>query len=83
MPVRLTVSVADWPLQIVFVPLITAVGLAFTVTIGVPLRSVAIDAHLLSLTAVRVYVLVDAGETANVNGFALILLIVTGATPSV
>ena len=53
LPVRLTVIVADWPLQMMFVPLITAVGLAATVTTGLPLRSTAIELHLLSLAAVR------------------------------
>lgn len=65
-PEKATLSVADWPLHIVFVPLKTAVGLGLTVTVGLPLRSAAIDEHFVSLTAVNVYVLVEVGVTENV-----------------
>ena len=62
----MAVRVADWPLQMVVAPVRIAVGLAFTVTVALPLRSAAMDAHLLSLAAVRVYVLVEEGVTVNV-----------------
>ena len=42
-PVTANDNVAEPPLQIVVVPLITAVGLAFTVTVAEPLMSAAID----------------------------------------
>ena len=42
-PVTAKFNVALPPLQIVVVPLITAVGLAFTVTVADPLMSAAID----------------------------------------
>ena len=45
------------------VPLKTAVGRVFTVTIALPVRSAAIEEHLLSLVAETVYVLVDVGDT--------------------
>ena len=54
LPVKFTVSVADWPLHMVFVPVNATVGLAFTVITALPLRSAAIDVHLLSLVAVNV-----------------------------
>ena len=53
-PVNTTLSVADWPPQMVFAPLKTAVGLEFTVTTALPLRSAGIAMHLLSLAAVNV-----------------------------
>ena len=46
------------------------------------MRSVAIEAHLLSLAAVSVYVALELGETENVYGLALIVSI-TGVIPSV
>ena len=52
-PVNVTVRLVDRPLQIIFVPLITAVGRGFTVTTALPLRSATIEVHLLSLAAVR------------------------------
>ena len=48
------------------VPLISAVGRVFTVTTALLLRSAAIDAHLLSLTAVKVYILFVVGVTVKV-----------------
>ena len=48
------------------VPLNTTVGLAFTDINALPLRSAGKALHLLSLTAVRVYVLVDVGNTEKV-----------------
>ena len=82
-PVKAILRVADWPLQMVFVPLKTAVGRGFTVTIALPLRSDAIDEHLLSLAEDKVYVWIDEGVTVNEYGLALIVLMVTGVTPSV
>ncbi len=54
LPVKFSVSVAVCPLQMVLVPDNATVGLAFTVTTALPLRSAAIDVHLLSLAAVSV-----------------------------
>ena len=42
------------------------VGLAFTITTALPVRSAANDAHLLSFTAARVYVLVELGVIVKV-----------------
>jgi hypothetical protein len=50
----------------VVVPLKMPVGLAFTVTTALPVRSAASAVHLLSLTAVRVYVLVELGASVKV-----------------
>ena len=65
------------------VPLKITVGLGLTVIIALLLRSPGIDAHLLSLAANRVYVLLVAGVTITVYGLAKILLTVTGVVPSV
>jgi len=46
--------VAAPPLQIVVVPLTTDVGRAFTVTVALPVRSLARAVHLASLNAVTV-----------------------------
>ena len=48
-PVTLSVNVAADPLHIVWVPLNTAVGLAFTSTIAVPVLPAAIAVQLPSL----------------------------------
>jgi hypothetical protein len=53
-PVKVKLRVADCPFNIVVDPLNTAVGLGFTVTEALPLKSAGNDAHLLSLTAVNV-----------------------------
>ena len=53
-PVSVNVSEADWPLKMVVVPLKAAVGLVFTVTVALPVKSAGDDIHLLSLTAVNV-----------------------------
>lgn len=82
-PVKSTVSVADCPLQMVVVPLNAAVGRSSTVTKALPLKSAPIDVHLLSLVVISVYVFVEEGDTAKVYGLALMLLTVTGVTPSV
>jgi hypothetical protein len=81
-PVKVTVRVAVCPRQIAVVPLKTAVGLASTVTMALPLISPGMALQL-PLTEVRVYVLVDVGDTANVYGLVLMLLMVIGVTPSV
>ena len=65
MPVKVTVSVAVCPSQIEVVPLKTAVGLASTLTIALPLISPGIALQF-PLTEVRVYVLVEVGDTARV-----------------
>ena len=65
-PVRAKLSVAVCPLQMAGVPLNVTVGLEFTVTVALPLRSAAIEAHLLSLEAVREYIVVAVGDTVNV-----------------
>ena len=65
------------------VPPKLAVGLGLTVIKALPLKSPGTAAHLLSLRLVIVYVFVDVVDTAKVNGFALILLTVTGVVPSV
>jgi hypothetical protein len=53
-PVKVNVRVAELPSQIAVVPLRTAVGLGFTVTTALSLKSPAMAPQLLSLTAVRV-----------------------------
>jgi hypothetical protein len=63
-------------------PLITAVGRVFTVIIALPLISPG-RALQLSLTEVRVYVLVVVGDTGNKYTPAIIPFTVTGAVPSV
>jgi hypothetical protein len=67
----------------VFDPLRTAVGLAFTVTTALPVISAGNDEHLLSFTAVSVYVLVVEGDTVKVYVLVLMLLTLTGMVPSV
>ena len=49
LPVTVRVNVAADPLHIVWVPLNTAVGLAFTSTIALPVMSAAIAVQLASL----------------------------------
>ena len=49
LPVTVSVNVAADPLQIVVLPLNTAVGLAFTSTIALPVLSAAIAVQLPSL----------------------------------
>jgi hypothetical protein len=71
------------PLHIVAVPLITLVGLGLTVTTALPVLSPAIEVQLTSLSAVTVYVFVDAGLTITVYGFTAIPTTDTGVTPSV
>jgi hypothetical protein len=67
----------------VFDPLRTAVGRAFTVTTALPVISAGNDEHLLSFTAVSVYVFVVDGDTAKVYVLVLTLLTVIGMVPSV
>jgi hypothetical protein len=67
----------------VFVPLKTAVGLGFTVITAFPIIPAGAAAHLLSFTAVNVYVLFVTGDTVNEYELVLILLTVTGTAPSV
>jgi hypothetical protein len=55
-PVNVKVIAADWPLQMVVVPLMEAVGRVFTVTAPLLIISAAIELHLLSLAAVSTYV---------------------------
>ena len=50
----------------VVVPLKTAVGLAFTVIVALPVISAGKEVHLLSLAVVSVYVVARLGETVNV-----------------
>jgi hypothetical protein len=79
-PVRATDSVAELPLQIAVVPLITAVGLVFIVTAALPEN---VPVQFASFTAVNVYVVAVAGETVNVYGDVVIPVTVTGVTPLV
>ena len=65
-PVKVTLSAAVCPLHIVFVPLSTAVCLGFTVITALPVIPAGNATHLLSFTDVKVYVLLDAGDTVNV-----------------
>ena len=60
---KFTVSVADWPLQMVVVPLITEVGRALTVIVVEPVRSDPIALQLPSASEVTVYVVVAVGDT--------------------
>ena len=63
---KVIVSVAVCPSQTEVVPLKTAVGRSFTVTIALPLISPGIALHLVSFIDVRVYVFVEVGDTVNV-----------------
>ena len=65
------------------VPLKTAVGLGFTDTIALLVRSPGSDVHLLSFADVSVYVLVEVGDTTKEYVLVRIPLIVTGAEPSI
>jgi hypothetical protein len=49
LPVTARLKLALCPLQIVVVPLNTAVGLGFTVTVAVPLRSAPVPLQLASV----------------------------------
>jgi hypothetical protein len=62
-PVRATFRFVEAPLHIVAEPLITLVGLEFTVTVAVPVMSPPDAVQLSSLSAVMVYVAVDDGLT--------------------
>jgi hypothetical protein len=73
----------DPPLQIVALPLITLVGLAFTVITALPVRSPAIEVQFASLKADTVKVNVVAGLTLATYGLALMPFTVTGVVPSV
>ena len=75
--------VADWPLHMVDVPLMAAVGRGLTVIIALPLRSEGCAAPLVSLRVVIVYVLSVTGETVKLYGLATIPFTVTGVIPSV
>ena len=71
------------PLHIVCVPEITDVGLAFTVTTALPVRSPDCAVQFASLNAVTVYVFVELGLTVKVYGLDVIPLTLTGVVPSV
>ena len=68
LPVTARLSVALPPLQIVLLPLSTAVGLAFTFTVAPPERSAAIAVQFASLRSVNVYTVVADGDTGIVYG---------------
>ena len=53
----------------------------FTVTVAFPVNDVPVQ--LTSLTAVKLYVVVLAGDTGIVVGLDVILLIIVGVVPSV
>ena len=72
-----------WPVQIVWLPEITAVGLAFTVTTALPVKSAAMEEQFASLNAVTVYVFVLDGLTVNVYGLVATPFTLTGVVPSV
>ena len=80
-PVNATDKLVEAPPQIVVVPLMIAVGKALTVTIALPKSEVPVQ--FTSLTAVRVYVFVETGDTLMVCGLLAIPVIVTGVVPSV
>ena len=80
-PVRATEMVAELPAHIVVVPLIVAVGLGLIVTTAVPENTPV--QPVASLTAVKLYVVVAAGDTVKVYGDEAIPGTVTGVTPLV
>ena len=63
--------------------LITDAGLAFTVTIALPVLSAGSEVQFASLNAVTVYVVVLPGEGLNTYGLVVIPFTVTGVVPSV
>ena len=67
-PVTAILIFAEPPLQIVGVPLITAVGRGLTVTVADPLKSADKDVHLESLNEAIVYVVETLGDTLTVIG---------------
>ena len=71
---------AEAPLHVVALPLITAVGTGLTVTTALPEN---VPVQLASLTAVTVYVVVTVGATLNVYGDVATAFTVTGVVPSV
>lgn len=66
LPVTVRVSVVVWPLQILAVPLSTAVGRAFTVTTALPVKSAAMALQLASERVATVYVVFIEGDTTTV-----------------
>ena len=71
------------PLHIVWLPLIAAVGRAFTVTTALPVKSALIEVQCASVNAVTIYVFVDEGLTVKVYGLVVIPFTVTGVVPLV
>jgi len=80
-PVNTTDKLVEVPPQIKVVPLMVAVGGTLTAITALPEREVPVQ--FASLTAVRVYVLVEAGDTLIIRGLLVMPVIVTGVVPSV
>jgi hypothetical protein len=80
-PVNATDKLVEVPEQIEAVPLIIAVGNGLTVTTALPVKEVAVQ--LISLAAVKVYVLEAEGVTVITRGLVVIPVMVTGVVPSV